>query len=166
MKNTITGIWDGIRDGIKGTINQIISAVNGMIGGLNNISFKAPNWVPIIGGNSWGVNIPKIPMLAEGGEILQGGSTIVGEEGAELLDLPQGAKVKPLDKVNNLMGGDNEEKKIVHEINLQNVPKGIDQGTLEQSLMQALGNSEIQREIDRVNERNSSTKSRRTGGAW
>ena len=37
-------------------------------------------------------------MLAAGGEIVQKGHVIVGEAGPELLELPQGAKVKPLDK--------------------------------------------------------------------
>ena len=35
-------------------------------------------------------------MLAEGGEAVEEGSAIVGEAGAELIELPQGAKVKPL----------------------------------------------------------------------
>lgn len=39
--------------------------------------------------------------LAEGGRTLTAGSVLVGESGPELLDLPSGARVTPLDKTNN-----------------------------------------------------------------
>jgi hypothetical protein len=41
-------------------------------------------------------NIPRIPMLAKGGDITGRGAAIVGEAGAELLNLPRGARVTPL----------------------------------------------------------------------
>lgn len=93
IKKVITGIWDGIVDGIKGAINFIIKGINAFIRGLNKI--KIPDWVPGVGGK--GINIKEIPLLAEGGEITQKGHAIVGEAGPELLELPQGAKVRPLD---------------------------------------------------------------------
>ncbi len=37
-----------------------------MIGGLNKISFKVPDWVPKFGGQTWGIKIPKIPKLEVG----------------------------------------------------------------------------------------------------
>ena len=43
-----------------------------------------------------GLNIPKIPKLAEGGIIDQSGIAMVGEAGPELLSLPRGASVSPL----------------------------------------------------------------------
>ena len=43
-----------------------------------------------------GLNIPKIPKLAEGGIIDQSGIAMVGEAGPELLSLPRGASVTPL----------------------------------------------------------------------
>ncbi len=92
IKKVITGIWDGIVDGIKKAINFIIKGINFFIEGLNKL--KIPDWVPGIGGK--GINIKPIPLLAEGGEIVQRGYAIVGEAGPELLELPQGAKVKPL----------------------------------------------------------------------
>lgn len=95
IKKVITGIWDGIVDGIKGAINFIIKGINAFIRGLNKI--KIPDWVPGVGGK--GLNIKEIPLLAYGGEITQKGHAIVGEAGPELLELPQGAKVKPLDRV-------------------------------------------------------------------
>lgn len=42
-----------------------------------------------------------IPGLATGGTVTRGGLTWVGERGKELLDLPKGARVTPLDKTGN-----------------------------------------------------------------
>jgi phage-related tail protein len=106
IKKVITGIWDGIVDGIKGAINFIIKGINAFIRGLNKI--KIPDWVPGVGGK--GLNIKEIPLLAEGGEITQKGHAIVGEAGPELLELPQGAKVKPLAPLDN-------NKEVATEVN-------------------------------------------------
>lgn len=92
----IKNVWDGIVGNIKRAINYIISGINAFIKGINNI--KIPDWVPGVGGK--GLNIKEIPLLAAGGEITQKGHAIVGEAGPELLELPQGAKVKPLDDNN------------------------------------------------------------------
>jgi phage-related protein len=91
----ISNVWDNIVTGIKNAINFIIKGINFFIAGLNKI--KIPDWVPGVGGK--GLNIKEIPLLARGGEITQRGHAIVGEAGPELLELPQGAKVKPLDRV-------------------------------------------------------------------
>ncbi len=66
LKSFVLNIWDGIYSGIKGVINLIIKAINGMINGMNKISMDVPDWVPIIGGKTWGFNIPNIPALATG----------------------------------------------------------------------------------------------------
>lgn len=92
IKKVVLGVWDGLVGGIKKAINWIINGINTFIRGLNKI--KIPDWVPGVGGK--GLNIKEIPLLAYGGEITQKGHAIVGEAGPELLELPQGAKVKPL----------------------------------------------------------------------
>lgn len=92
-------IWDSIVGSIKSSINWIIELVNGMIERINGIEMKVPDWVPGMGGKTFGMpDIPKIPMLAEGGHITGSGLSLVGEEGPELLNLPSGASVVPLDK--------------------------------------------------------------------
>ena len=91
LKNTFSGIV-GV---IKAPINGIISLINGAIGGINAISITIPDWVPGIGGQKWGLSIPRIPMLAAGGTITASGYTVVGENGPELLKLPKGAQVNP-----------------------------------------------------------------------
>lgn len=101
ISDTVLGIWDGIVGGIKGAINFIIESINGFIRGINEM--KIPDWVPGVGG--FGFSIGEIPLLAEGGKIQRSGRVIVGEEGPEMLDLPFGAKVTPLDKARGAMFG-------------------------------------------------------------
>jgi len=79
------GIWSGIVNGIKGFINSIIRAINGMISGLNKIHISIPGWVPGLGGKSLGFNIGYIPYLAEGGLITQPTLAMVGEAGPEVV---------------------------------------------------------------------------------
>ena len=52
---------------VRGPINGIIGLVNGAIQGVNSLSVTIPDWVPIVGGQTWGLNIPLIPYLATGG---------------------------------------------------------------------------------------------------
>lgn len=92
----VGGVWDGMVSGIKSGVNAIIGAVNGMIRGLNGVSFDVPDWVPIMGGKEFGFSIPQIPMLAKGGNVLDGGAFIAGEAGPELISNASGATVTPL----------------------------------------------------------------------
>lgn len=70
--NSITETINSIVNGVKGVINGMIEAVekgiNWIVDGANKISFSVPNWVPGIGGNSFGINIPHadLPRLATG----------------------------------------------------------------------------------------------------
>ena len=62
---------NGVIGLINGMIRGIISGVNTAIGALNRMKIKVPNWVPGIGGNTWGFSIPtmtapQIPYLAKG----------------------------------------------------------------------------------------------------
>lgn len=83
IQSKMSGIWTGIWNTIKGFINKIIGGMNGMIRGMNKLSFKAPDWVPGLGGKSFGINIPNIPRLAKGGIIDQPTVAMVGEAGKE-----------------------------------------------------------------------------------
>lgn len=109
--------WEGVKEIFRGTfnafaslakvpLNSVIALLNGAINGinmmidaLNSISFKIPDWVPLLGGKSFGLHLARvgsIPYLAKGG-ILSQGSAVVGEAGPELLTLTSGrAVVQPL----------------------------------------------------------------------
>ena len=101
--NAIKNVWNGIVGAIKGAINSIISAinsmirgavsgVNGLINGINSVTGAVG--IPAIPT----FTAPQIPMLANGGLIRTAGTVIVGEKGPEMLSLPRGAKVSPIDK--------------------------------------------------------------------
>ena len=87
---------------VKVPLNIIIGVINKFIEGINKI--KIPDWVPGIGGKS--PKIPTIPLLAKGGNIVEAGRVIVGDAGPEMLDLPAGARVTPLNGKNPIVSED------------------------------------------------------------
>lgn len=98
ISDFIAGVFNGIVGLVRGPINAIIGLLNGMINGLNKIKINVPDWVPLLGGKTLGFNIANIPMLANGGTVTGSGTVLVGERGPELLNLPGGASVVPLDR--------------------------------------------------------------------
>ena len=88
-----SGIWDGVKGTFKAFINFIIKGLNKIPEGLNTLKVDIPSWVPNIGGESLGFNIPTIPLFAKGTRNFRGGPAVVGEKGAELLNLPRGTDV-------------------------------------------------------------------------
>lgn len=114
------GIFDGLvamakapLNGIIGLLNMAVEAINALINGFNSISFEMPEW---LGGGSWSPNIPnipKIPLLAKGGNVIDGGTVLVGENGPEFLDLPTGARVRPLDYADNISSGGEPQEILV-----------------------------------------------------
>lgn len=83
IKDWFGKLWEGIKNVVKAPINWIIGGINSVIDGLNSLSIKIPDWVPFVGGQTWGLNIPKIPKLARGGIVEGGTPFIAGEAGAE-----------------------------------------------------------------------------------
>lgn len=75
------GLWESLVGIVKAPINAVIGLINKAIGALNNVSVTIPDWVPVVGGNTFGINIPTIPMLAAGG--FTDGVSIAGEAGME-----------------------------------------------------------------------------------
>lgn len=99
IKSTADNVWKGIANTVIRFVNGIIEAINQMIRALNRIKINIPDWVPGLGGKSFGFNlktISTIPYLASGGNIVGAGMAVVGEAGAELVELPRGARVTPL----------------------------------------------------------------------
>ena len=106
VKEIFGGVFKGLTALAKAPVNGIIALLNGAINGinkmidaLNSLHFSIPDWVPFLGGKSFGLNlrhVGSIPYLAKGG-ILSRGSAVVGEAGPELLTLTGGkAVVQPL----------------------------------------------------------------------
>lgn len=108
---TFKDIWDGIYGFVKGIINGILGFIQGMINGvvdgmntviraLNKIKVTIPDWVPVFGGKSFGINLPlaskaTIPQLADGGIVMP-------QPGGVLANLAEAGKpeaVIPLDRL-------------------------------------------------------------------
>ena len=68
---------------IKKPINAVVSIVNGAIDGINKVGFDIPEWVPVVGGKKFSVNIPKLPTFATGG--FTDGVSIAGEKAMEAI---------------------------------------------------------------------------------
>ena len=81
FKAGMASTWDAISSGIRGHVNKIIGYVNKVIGALNGISVDVPDWVPIYGGSSFGIDIPKVSYLARGGIVDQPTLAMLGEGG-------------------------------------------------------------------------------------
>lgn len=97
--NIFKGIFEGVGGIIKGVVNIAINLINGMmsaitnglnfvIKAMNKIQFTIPDWVPGIGGQTWGINIPiltapQIPKLARGGIVDSPTIAMIGERGKE-----------------------------------------------------------------------------------
>ena len=99
VQDIFGGIFNGLVALAKAPLNLVIGAINGVIKGLNKV--KLPDWVPGIGGK--GVNIPTIPMLAEGSNNSPN-TFIAGEEGPELITGSQGKKVFTALETGNIFG--------------------------------------------------------------
>lgn len=74
VKDIFKGIWNGIITAVEYAINFIINGINLLISALNTIHFEVPDWVPLLGGRSFGISIPLVsnvalPRLAQGAVI-------------------------------------------------------------------------------------------------
>jgi len=93
VKNIFKGVFDSLVGIAKAPLNAVISLINKAFSAIGSITI--PDWVPKIGGQTF--SLPQIPLLANGGTITASGSAIVGEAGAELIEMPTGARVTPLE---------------------------------------------------------------------
>lgn len=96
-----SGIWDGITSTLKGAVNTAIIFVNKAINGLNKISVTLPKWFPgDLAGKTFGINIPNIPYLAEGGIVTKPTLAMIGEGN-------ESEAVLPISKLKAFLGGNN-----------------------------------------------------------
>lgn len=116
--DTIRGVFGGVGEFIgnafrsalsvvRGPINGIIGLVNSAIRGINSLSVTIPDWVPMVGGQTWGANIPTIPYLARGSANAPD-AFVAGERGPELIVGAGGSRVYPADQTRRKL--DNDER--------------------------------------------------------
>lgn len=127
VKNIFKGIWDTLSSIVKTPINLIIDLINGLTGAvenalnwiidkINTLSFDVPDWVPGIGGETFGfdfdnVDIPEIPHLATGGLATAPTLAMVGDNRNASVD-PE--VISPLSKLQGML--DNSKLDEVCEI--------------------------------------------------
>ena len=83
IKETFANIFGGLVDVAKVPINGVIRLVNKMIEAINSVSIDVPDWVPGIGGETYGFSIPTIPELKKGGVLEKGQVGLLEGDGAE-----------------------------------------------------------------------------------
>ena len=81
VRSIFTGIFDTLGALFKTPINAVITLINKAISGINGLGIDIPDWVPVLGGKKFSLNIPEIPPLAQGG--FTTGPSIAGEAGTE-----------------------------------------------------------------------------------
>lgn len=120
LKTTVITIFDGIWSANKNTINSIIggiehmanavvNGINTVIGALNNLKFDIPDWIPELGGKTFGFNIATLstvsmPRLAMGGIVDTATPLIAGEAGTEAI-VPLERNTSWMDTIANKLGG-------------------------------------------------------------
>ncbi len=127
ISDTFKNIWDNMPEFVKqpirlivGLINKMIdgveSGINYVISGLNTISIDIPDWVPKMGGKTFGfdigeISLKRIPAFAKGGIIDSSMIALLGESGKEA--------VIPLER--NTEWIDNVAKKITKKLAFKNL---------------------------------------------
>ena len=140
FKNVFTGNWKGALESLKqiakGVFNVIkgiflapfrhfATGINWVIDKVNGIKVDVPEWVPLVGGKTFGFNIPKIPDFATGTSYHRGGLARINEGGrGEIVNLPNGSSVIPHNKTNKILEKNNSPINIT--LNVYN-PKNADE---------------------------------------
>lgn len=94
----VSNLVQGLVQIVKLPINAIIGAVNSVIGAINNCGFTIPDWVPVLGGKSFSINLPTIPMLAAGGVATAPTLAMIGEGGEPEAVMPLSKLAELLDE--------------------------------------------------------------------
>jgi hypothetical protein len=86
--NTLKSVVGYVADKVVSVFSGMVTAVIGAIkAGINQGINLVNKIIPVDG---W-----KLPLLGDGGVVKQAGAGIVGEKGAEMVNLPSGASVSP-----------------------------------------------------------------------
>ncbi len=91
IKSVFSGIWSSLGSILVYPINVAVDAINFVVSKINGINVSVPDWVPGIGGKSFGVKIPTIPHVggyAKGGIVNKPELAWVGEGGDTEVIIP------------------------------------------------------------------------------
>ena len=128
-KTVMNGLIAGFEAGINGIIGMFEKMINWIVDGLNKIKFDVPDWVPGIGGKTFGFNISKVKFNR-----------------VDIPPLAKGTVVPPNRKFLAMLGDNTKEHEIVSPVS-----------TMKQAFTEAMlefggnfggGNTEVVLEID------------------
>ena len=111
---TFDTIKQGMKSAMNGVIGVVENAVNWIVRQLNKLHWNIPDWVPLVGGKSFGFNIREvhIPRLATGGIATRSVVANIGENGTEAI-LPLDKNTGWMDKLANKISNQGAPSKIV-----------------------------------------------------
>ena len=129
LKSIAEGVFNIIKGIFLAPFTLFSKGINWVIEKINGLKIDVPDWVPVIGGNSYSFNIPTIPEglpnFATGTSYHRGGPAIINEGGrGEIVDLPNGSKVIPADKSQKLLDKNNSPINVT--VNVYN-PNNVDE---------------------------------------
>ena len=113
--------FNSIKQGAKAALNGLITvvenAVNGIIRKINTLSWKIPDWVPWLGGETFGFNFREIsiPRLAEGGITTRSTIANIGEAGKEAI-LPLDQNTGWMDILADKVAARQQPQKVVLQV--------------------------------------------------
>lgn len=126
------GIWDTIADIIKAPLNLVIGLINGLltaietginfvIKAVNKLSFDVPDWVPGIGGKTFGFDLDeasftKVPYLASGAVIPPNKEfmAVLGDQSSGTnIETPLKTMIEAFNAALDARGGSNHESIIL-----------------------------------------------------
>lgn len=101
------GVFESAKSSFRSFINFFVNGLNRVIDGMNGLKFNAPDWLPIIGGKKFSMNIPRVPAYASGTSYSKGGLAQIHEKGGELRQLSSGETIIPADKSKKIINNNN-----------------------------------------------------------
>ena len=113
--------FNSIKQGAKAALNGLITvvenAVNGIIRKINTLSWTIPDWVPWLGGETFGFNFREIsiPRLAEGGITTRSTIANIGEAGKEAI-LPLDQNTGWMDILADKVAARQQPQKVVLQV--------------------------------------------------
>lgn len=149
LKNIVLGIFKGIASIVLQPFNTIVNAWNGIANKIGN--YKIPDWVPLVGGNTF--NMPRIPKpqiaLKDGGIVTGRTWAEIGEAGPEVVlplkntDYTDSLAQNVANRVVGRNGGSNNNKPPVQVVIKDNNIFGSDIATIAQLVKKALEQEDI-----------------------
>ena len=79
VKNIFGNVFGALVDLAKLPINSLINLINKAFSSIGSISVDIPDWVPGVGGKTYGFEMPQIPALATGGIATAPTLALIGE---------------------------------------------------------------------------------------